>query len=70
MMAAALSVSLLLAVQSTEGAAPPVGGSPHFGTDAGDLYPPVVLPSLDGKRTLALSQFAGKKVLLVQFASW
>jgi hypothetical protein len=30
----------------------------------------MVLPSLDGTKTYALSDFRGKKVLLVQFASW
>jgi hypothetical protein len=40
------------------------------GTNIGELHPPIVLPSLDGKRTLSLAQFRGKKVLLVQFASW
>ncbi len=70
MMAAALSALLLLGVSSAEGAANPGMNLPHVGTDLGELYPPIVLPSLDGKRTLALPQFAGKKLLLVQFASW
>ena len=62
--------SLLLGALAA--AALPAGSydRPRFGTDAGDFYPPVVLPSLDGKRTLTLSQFAGKRVLLIQFASW
>jgi len=34
------------------------------------VHSEIVLRSLDGKKTYALSQFRGKKVLLVQFASW
>jgi hypothetical protein len=46
------------------------GDSPAVGTKVGQLHPPILLPSLDGKCPVSLSQFAGKKVLLVQFASW
>ena len=65
MIAAALTSSLLLSALPAG-----TGDHLHFGTHVGDFYPPIVLPSLDGKRALALSMFAGKKVLLVQFASW
>lgn len=69
MVIAALSASMLLGSLSVGG--PPHGGDQsRFGTHVGELYPPIVLPSLDGKRPLSLSMFAGKKVLLVQFASW
>lgn len=70
MIAAAFSASLLLGVLPVPGTAPSEGTLPDYGTDVGDRHPPIVLPSLDGNRTLSLSQFAGKKVLLVQFASW
>ena len=32
--------------------------------------PPFVLPSLDGRRAMALSDFRGRKVILIEFASW
>jgi hypothetical protein len=44
--------------------------APVVGREVGQLFPPIVLPSLDGKRTMALSEFRGKKVLLIEFASW
>ncbi len=33
-------------------------------------YPTLRLPTIDGKQTIDLMQFAGKKVLLIEFASW
>lgn len=33
-------------------------------------YPTLRLPTIDGKLTIDLMQFAGKKVLLIEFASW
>jgi len=44
--------------------------APRAGRKVGAVHPEIVLRSLDGKKTYALSQFRGKKVLLVQFASW
>ena len=44
--------------------------APQVGRKVGNVHAEIVLPSLDGKKTYALSQFRGKKVLLVQFASW
>jgi peroxiredoxin len=32
--------------------------------------PDLVLPTVDGTQTIALSQFRGQKVLLIVFASW
>lgn len=43
------------------GAYRPIQGEPH---------PEVVLPSIEDQRAVALSQFRGKKVLLIHFASW
>ncbi len=40
------------------------------GTKAGQMQPDILLPSLEGNQTFALSQWRGKKVLLAQFASW
>ena len=36
----------------------------------GDLYPNYVLPSLADGQPLSIARFSGKKVLLLQFASW
>nr|WP_201750075.1 hypothetical protein [Tautonia marina] len=36
----------------------------------GQRYPDFVLPSIEGGAPVSLSQFRGKKVLLIQFASW
>ncbi|HVP10678.1 MAG TPA: hypothetical protein VMV94_05750 [Phycisphaerae bacterium] len=38
--------------------------------ESGKVHPQIVLYTLDGDRTLALSSLRGKKVLLVHFASW
>lgn len=42
---------------------------PSVGTGVGQYYPDFRLPTLDGEIT-SLSSFRGKKVLLIQFASW
>ena len=36
----------------------------------GQLVPELRLPTIDGSRTIALSELRGKKVLLIEFASW
>lgn len=36
----------------------------------GDRHADFVLPTIDDGQAVALSQFRGKKVLLIQFASW
>ena len=43
---------------------------PPVGTEANQWLPEVVLPTLDGKRSVALSTWQGKPLLLLQFASW
>ncbi len=40
---------------------PPQVGQPH---------PDVLLPNIEDRAPVALSQFRGKKLLLIQFASW
>lgn len=70
MLAALFIGSSVLGALATAALPPGSHDRGRIGTGAGDFYPPVVLPSLDGKRAVALSQFAGKKVLLIQFASW
>ncbi len=42
---------------------------PTIGTAAGEAYPDFVLPTLEGK-DVRLSDYRGKKVLLIHFASW
>lgn len=46
--------------------APAVTQPPKIGDPIADL----VLPTVDGARTIALSEFKGQKVLLIVFASW
>ena len=36
----------------------------------GEAHPDFVLPSVRDTRPVALSQFRGKKVLLIHFSSW
>jgi peroxiredoxin len=36
----------------------------------GALHPDFVLPRIDNREPVALSDYRGKKLLLIQFASW
>lgn len=36
----------------------------------GEAHPAFVLPAIDDGRPVSLEQFRGRKVLLIQFASW
>jgi len=49
---------------------PPLAGQTLVGKGVGELYPDLKLPSLRDGKPLSLSSFRGKKVLLVEFASW
>ena len=40
------------------------------GLSEGDFLVDLELPTVDGERTIRLSSLRGKKLLLVQFASW
>ena len=42
---------------------------PTIGTAVGEAYPDFVLPTLEGK-DVRLSDYQGRKVLLIHFASW
>ena len=55
------SASALLAADST--------GDIKTGMDVGQRHPDFELPTLDG-RLARLSDFHGKKVVLIHFASW
>ena len=53
-------------VCAVAGSAYPVGYSPRVG----EPHPDFVLPDIASSRPVSLSQFRGKKVLIVHFASW
>ena len=36
----------------------------------GEMLPDVRLPTIDGQRTVRLGDLRGKKLLLIEFASW
>ena len=61
---AALPLVTPTAAQDAERPVP--AGPPQVGQPMPDL----VLPTVDGTQTIALSQFRGQKVFLVVFASW
>ena len=44
--------------------------APGVGREVGQVFPQVVLPSLTDRQPVALSGFRGRKVLLIEFASW
>lgn len=39
-------------------------------TAVGDPFPDLVFPTVDGEQTVRLSDHRGKRVLLIEFASW
>lgn len=55
--------SQVFAASSTENAA-------AVGMAVGQRYPDITLPALDGRGPLSVSHFRGRKILLLQFASW
>ena len=42
----------------------------EIGRGLGQLHPDLELPTIDGGRTLRLSELRGRKLLLIEFASW
>jgi hypothetical protein len=58
-------LALILALVA--GAAP---ASPQVGREVGQAFPDLELPTVDGSRTVRLSQLRGRKLLLIEFASW
>ena len=44
--------------------------APQVGTDVGERFPDLELPRVDGAGSLRLSDLRGRRVLLVEFASW
>lgn len=65
------NISLLLSLLALCMAAPPVhaGDVVAEGMDVGQRYPDILLPDLDGGFG-KLSDYRGRKVLLIHFASW
>ncbi len=59
-------VVLLLLLSSAPGLPSAEGAEPVVG----ERHPELRLPSIDGKQDLSLRALVGKKVLLIQFASW
>jgi len=43
--------------------------TPGIGMKVGEYFPDFRLPTLDGE-VVSLSSFRGRKILLIQFASW
>ena len=60
-----LLVALVVAATSPAGL-----GQRRGGPAVGDVYPDLTLPSLKDGKPLSLKSFRGKKVLLLEFASW
>jgi hypothetical protein len=44
--------------------------SPEVGRAVGQLFPELELPTIDGSRTVRLSELRGRRLLLIEFASW
>ena len=42
----------------------------QVGWEVGDSLPELELPTIDGSKTIRLSDFKGERMLLIQFASW
>ncbi len=42
----------------------------EIGRGLGQLHPDLELPTIDGESTLRLSELRGRKLLLIEFASW
>ena len=61
-----LTLACLLAAAASSAVAQRGGGVFRQGQPLPDLE----LPTIDGERTINLADLGGKKVLLIQFASW
>ncbi|CAN5908114.1 hypothetical protein BH23PLA1_BH23PLA1_35480 [soil metagenome] len=61
--------SILAACAAVFGSGSP-GFAEPYAPQVGQRHPEFVLPTIGEGRPVSLSQFRGKKVLLIQFASW
>ncbi len=62
------ALCLVVLVRATD-AAPAALAKPTLGTKMGQMYPDFLLPNIDGGFG-RLSDYRGRKVLLIHFASW
>ena len=60
-----IAIALLLVAVGQQAAV-----ADEYRLQAGQPHPDFVLPRIDNGEPVALSQFRGKKVLLIHFASW
>ena len=45
-------------------------GAQELGRSPGQIHPDLELPTIERDRTMRLSDLRGKRVLLIEFASW
>ena len=68
------AVNTLAGLAITLGVLMPSGGSAiasdYYNPKVGEPHADFVLPRIDNRKPVWLSQYRGKKVLLIQFASW
>lgn len=58
-------------LQPTAGAQEaPVLGHGAVGHAVGEFFPDVELPTIGGEETIRLSSYRGRRLLLIEFASW
>lgn len=50
--------------------APVEGDEPVYSPQVGEVHADFVLPRIDSRKAVRLSDYRGKKVLLIHFASW
>lgn len=65
-----MSPQRILLIAAAVAAVTTARGEVPAGPKPGDPYPAYLLPSLTGGDPLSIAHFFGKKVLLLQFASW
>ncbi len=47
-----------------------VASGAGYAPEVGEPHPEFILPKISNRQPASLAQFRGKKVLLIQFASW
>ncbi len=66
-----LDVRLIIAVLSLQCALPAATAlAAGYPPKPGRVHPPIILPTVEGDKVVALSSLRGKKVLVIHFASW
>ncbi|XAM01234.1 hypothetical protein OT109_07555 [Phycisphaeraceae bacterium D3-23] len=61
-------LALLMAATCLVFANPSIAGPAQ--TQVGEPFPDLVFPTVDGESAVRLSDHQGKRVLLIEFASW